>query len=193
MISIYSSSIADLHDRCSLINKTKDTVLAMTSIWAQPTSCHHLQPAFYSHNRNVLAKNISLKIFLILNRVRAKPLIPATPTREYFLGLIFRATKRGVQNWKKTRLRYPKGDSTTQEVLKAQLKWLQTLFRPHTPLKSHFEVGEENHHCFCHGFGVPRCIAFCAHHRTLGFLKRPRGIYPYEKTGGRNAGLLTPT
>lgn len=43
-------------------------------------------------------------------------------------------------------------------------KPLQTAHATQVP----FELGEEDHHCFRHGSGVPRCITYCTHHTTLG-------------------------
>lgn len=61
---------------------------------------------------------------LIASSTKLKLQRSAAPALEYPLRLIFKSANLGAPNRKPARFKYPRGDSTTQQFLSAQLKWL---------------------------------------------------------------------
>lgn len=106
---------------------------------------------------------VYVSILLIASSTKIKPQIPATPALEYLLRLMFKIVNRGGPNREPSRYKYPRGDSTTQEFLSAQLKWLPKLSKLRKRPGSIKQVGKGEHHM--HEYGVPRCVA---HHQTTG-------------------------
>ena len=79
---------------------------------------------------------------------------------------MFKSVNRRGPIREPARFKYPRGDSTTQEFLSVQLKWLPKLSNLCKRPESIKKVGEGKKHKY--EYGAPWCVAYCAHHQTTG-------------------------